>query len=538
MATISDGELGSSVRAKLNQGLSDSEEAVAYINNINSLSTQATRQASPLYEFMGFLNTSSPTPTATLNHCYIAIEAGTVAGVSDVEIGDFLIGNGSGFGIEKQWSSTDDKKDFIWNLDKIPNIDTDGYPTPSETNRLLLTSFYYSQPRSHFRAGRLNQRTTFPTTDAQYSAVFGWSTHCVDPNENADGNDSKGGFTAGYQNVNAGPYNFSMGRNNLVANTGGAFGEGNQVNVGASNKFEITGQSFVNDSTKGSLTISGDRTSTFPNNKILGIYLYSPSESPILIINRVETSTYDGVADETTLNLLVPLAFQYVNATTLDDFGILNKSYVFALGVGSQYSYALGMFNKTLASYGVAIGSNNSVLNSFGMALGSGVVTKNRAEIGFGSGQIEDGTDLRYSQKSNWHLKRVTTNNTSTELTLDGEALSLNSNNIRTQNSSVFTGNIRVSAYYPSGASGGQSYSKIWDNVVIRHKSNGVMDILLESTPIEVTESDTSSFTALLSVASDGRIIINVTGDATNKVYWTAWVEGVMTGENVPTRIN
>lgn len=538
MATISDGEAGSSVRAKLNQGLSDSETAVAYISNINAIAAESVRISSPLYVFKGFLNTSNETPSATLNDCYVAIEAGTVAGVSDVEVGDFLIGDGSDFSIEKQWSSVDDKKDFIWNLDKIPNIDTDGFPSSSESDRLLLTSFYYSQPRSFFRAGRLNQRTTFPTTDAQYSAAFGWSTHVVDPNENPDGNDSKGGFTAGYQNVNAGPYNFSMGRNNLVANTGGAFGEGNQVNVGPSNKFEIIGQTFVDDWTKGSLVLSGDKTSTFPDNKIVGIYLYSPTESPILIINRVETSTYDSGADETTLNMLVPLAFEYADDTTLDSFGILNKSYVFALGLGSQYSYALGLFNKTMASYGIAIGVNNTILNTLGIGIGSGVVTKNRAEIALGSGQIEDGTSLRYSQKSNWHLKTMTENSTPKELTLDGKALSLNSNNIRTQNSSVFTGNIRVSAYYPSGAAGGQSYSKIWDNVVIRHKSNGTMTILLESTPIEVTESDTTAFDAALSVASDGRIIINVTGHASNKVYWTAWVEGVMTGENVPTRIN
>lgn len=514
------------------------DTALNYLDNIKSGATQLVRQVSPLYSFQGFLRVTTATPSPTDKHCYIAIEAGTVAGVADVEVGDFLVGTGSEFEVKKAWSSTIDKKDFIWNLDEIPNIDTDGFPSPTEADRLLLTAIYYSQPRSYFRAGRLNQRTTFPTADAQYSASFGWSTHCVDANENPDGNDSKGGFTAGYQNVNAGPYNFSFGRNNLVANTGGAMGEGNQVNVGASNRFEIIGQTFVDDWTKGSLTIAGDKTGTFPDGKILAIYLYAPTESPILIINRVETSTYDAGADETTLNMLVPLGFEYADATTLDSFGILNKSYVFALGVGSQYSYTIGLFNKLMASYGFAIGVNITILNTLGFGLGSGVVTKNRGEIGTGSGQIEDGTDLRYSQKSQWHLKTMTENATPKELTIDGKALAVNSNNIRTQNSSVLTGNIRVSAYYPSGSAGGQSYSKIWDNVVIRHKSNGVMNILFESTPLEVTESDTTAFDAVLSVASDGRIIINVTGHASNKVYWTAWVEGVMTGENVPTRIN
>lgn len=422
------------------------------------------------------------------------------------------------------------KLDYLWNLDTIPNFDVDGIPDPLDEDALRLSGFYYAQERSHFRAGRIYELGAFPTSDAQYSSVFGWACAAVDVNEANDGHGSKGSFAAGYQCISSGFFANAQGFNNVTANGGLTLGWENRS---GGVEYQVIGQNYVNNETLCYVRISGNQTSLFPDNLIIALKMYKTGADRTLLLNRVLSTSYTAGGDYTTINLKAPLSFQYADDTTLDIHGFLNKSYVIRLAQSGTGNFLIGINNRVSSNYATAIGVGNKVFNDYGLSLGKDAYSKNRGEIAMGSGLIIDGNETRYSQKSQWHLKALTTNISPVEMTLDSKILSNYNNNIVLQNNTALNASIRISAYM---ATGGEAYAKTWHDVIIRHKPDGTMTILHESTPLVVTETNTASFTAVLSVAVDGKIKINVTGHAANKVNWTAWIEGVITGVDVPYR--
>lgn len=422
------------------------------------------------------------------------------------------------------------KKDFLWNYDSIPNVETWGIPNPiTQPNRYYLMGMYYRYDRNHVRIGRINEKDAFPTTDAQYSAVFGWGTHAVDPNETVDGFQSKGNLVAGYQCTSAGRYGTNSGFNNILGNGGTMLGWGN---TSGGVRYQINGQTFVNDSLPAIITVSGNVTSTFTTNKIVVIRLHK-SDDETVTLNRVVSSTYS--APNTIINLKAPLPFQYVNDVALNAYDKLNYSWISTLGEGTTGANTIGIENFSGGSYSTTLGVANVTHNAYGVAIGKQAVTRNKGEIAMGSGQIINGTSLRFSQKSMWHLKGYTTSTTPLELTLDGKAVSQYVNTLSLQNNTTVSLSIRVVAYTSYYQEG---WAKYWDNVVIVNPSNNTPRIVVESTPVTTSETNTAAFNAAVTVGANGKIIITVTGIATREVDWTAWIEGVYVGVDPPSKIN
>lgn len=422
------------------------------------------------------------------------------------------------------------KKDFLWNYDSIPNVETWGVPNViTHPNRYYLMGMYYRYDRNHFRVGRINEKDAFPTTDAQYSFVTGWGTHAVDPNETVDGFQSKGNFVSGYQCTSAGRYGTNSGFNNILGNGGTMLGWGNWS---GGIRYQINGQTFTYDTVPGIVTVSGNVTSVFTANKIVACKIHKSTDETVTL-NRVVSSSYS--APNTTIYLKAPLPFLYVNDVALDLHDKLNYSWITTLGEGTTGGTTLGIDNFTGGNYSTTLGVANYTFNNYGVAIGKQAYTRNYGEIAMGSGMIINGTNLRFSQKSEWHLKGYTTSITPLELTLSSEAVSQYVNTLSLQNNTTVSLRIRVvayTAYYQEG------WAKYWDNVVIVNPSNNTPRIVVESTPVTTSETNTAAFNAAVTVGANGKVLITVTGIATREVDWTAWVEGIYVGIDAPSKIN
>lgn len=436
-----------------------------------------------------------------------------------------VLGAGSLTGVQN-------KQDFLWNLDTIPDFDVNGLPDPLDPKAVNLTGMYFNEDRSHFFAGRKNHRNCFSAEDAQYSAVFGWGCYALDSTGSAKGANGKGAIAGGYQTVVCGSYGTGFGFSNLLPNSGFVAGFNNWAG-GA--RRQITGHTFTNDQSTSTIKVAGDRTAEFPSSTLIGIRAFSPSASPYVGINRVTSSSFS--AGETSIVLDAPLDFQIADATTADSHGDLQKSWICTLAGGPERAFCFGLNNWSLGSYSTCVGVASASYNTYSFAFGKDAVSRNKSEMALGGGAILDGDTKRYGQKSIWYFKRKTTNNTPIELTLDGNAPSEFVNTLRTQNESVMNVSVKVSAIDVAGQ---KTYGKNWDNVLILHKQNGDTSVEFQSTAVEMNTGSNviSGASVALSVAADGKLVLTATGHASTACLWYAVVEGTIQGWTVPSGIN
>ena len=427
-------------------------------------------------------------------------------------------------------TSVQNKKDLLWNLDTIPNFDTDGLPDPLDADAVRLSGLYFDESRSHFRAGRVNHRNCFSASDAQYSLVGGWACQATDATEASDGSGGKGATSSGYQTIVSGGYGTGFGFNNLLANGGFVSGFLNWV---GGQRRQITAHTFTNDQSASTVRVAGNRTAEFPAGKLVVVRSWADAVSPGLGLNRVVSSSF--ASSETTIVLAAPLDFQMADGSTPDIHGDMQRSWISVLGNGAV-GFAFGANNWALGGYSTCLGISNQAHNTYSFCVGKDTSSRSKGEIAMGGGSMLDGTAKRYTQKSNWHLKTITTNNTPKILTLDGNAESTFVNTIHTQNESSMNVSVRVCGVDQWGQ---RQYSKNWQDVAILHKQNGDTSIEFVSTPVEMIGANAiTGAAATLGVAADGKIEVTVTGHASTPVLWTAWVEGIIHGWTIPSAIN
>lgn len=444
---------------------------------------------------------------------------------------NILVGNGTNVG----QSTVSTKRDFLWNFDVIPNVVRDGLPDGSDTNLTGLRGLIFDETRSHLVFGRINQRLAYEEFLSQYAVSGGWSAQCVDPSGDLDGSGSKGNTALGYQVLASGHGGQSFGTNCLSLNEGVSRGRG--CVSGDFGKSQIITTNWINQETPVSVVVATNRTAIFAPNSAVGLKINAPGQTQGVFLNKVTSSVFDAATNQTTILLHGPIPYPPSDLLTPDNHGLQYRSFIYRFGSGSVGGVADGLESFSEGSYSRATGVGCVSYGAYSLAAGRQAVTRNFGEQGYSSGMIVDGTSLRWGQLSKWHLKRKTSTGTATQLTLDGNAANGYSNLLRVQNNTILTCKVVVNGYCWSNQEG---YSKIWDNVVLRHKSNGTTTILHESTPVVVTETTTAGYAVALSAAANGELIVTVTAtqDPNRDVFWHASIEGVIAGYNAPTRIN
>jgi len=457
------------------------------------------------------------------------IDMSTINASTRTDFTNILVGDGTNVG----QSTISNKRDLLWNFDAIPNVARDGVPDGSDSNFTGLRGLIFDETRSHLIFGRINQRLAYEEFLAQYAVSGGWSAQCIDVTAGLDGSGSKGNAAIGYQVLAGGNGAHSFGTNCLSLNEGQARGRG--CVAGAYGKAQILSTNWVNQETAISVVVATDVTAIYTAGSAVAIKMNASGQTQGVLLNKVVSSSYS--APNTTIVLHGPIPYQIGDLNTPDTYGLQYYSYIYKFGSGAVGGTAEGLESFSEGNYSQARGVGCVSYGAYSSATGRQAITKNLGEQGFSSGMIVDGTSLRWGQISRWHLKRKTTTGTATQLTLDGNAANGFVNMIRTQNNTILTCKVVVNGFCWSNQEG---YSKIWDNVVLRHKSNGTTTILHESTPVEVTETTTAGYMVALSAAADGELIVTVTAtqDPNRDVFWHASVEGVIAGYNAPTKIN
>ncbi len=428
-----------------------------------------------------------------------------------------------------------EKKDLLWNLDVIPNVVRDGFPNVADSDTTGLRCVYFDETRSHLVFGRVNQRTAYEEFLSQYSLSGGWSAQGVDQTADAEGDGSKGVMTVGYQVLSAGHGSHAIGFNNLTINEGQSRGKG--CTAGSYGKCEILSTNFVNENTAITITVEGDKTSIYSAGVPCATKIVAAGQTQAVLLNKVVSSSYNSGTDRTSIVMYGPILYAPAAITTPDTHGLTYKPYIYAFGAGAVGGIAQGLESISEGDYANADGVGCKSFGAYSRAAGKHAVTKNHGEEAWASGSIVDGDDLRWGQISRWHLKRKTSTGSATVLTLDGLSPNGYVNLLRIQNNAVLNCKVVVSGYCWSHQ---QSYTKVWDNVVLRHKSNGDTDLLSSSTPVVTTESETAGYTVALTAATNGELVITVTAtqDPNRDVFWHASVEGLIAGYTAPTKIN
>ena len=431
-----------------------------------------------------------------------------------------------------------EKQDWLWNFDRIPDFSSDGMPNPADGDLTSLIGLYFDKNRAHFVCGRINQRACYKEFNSQYSLTAGWAAHSIDATADPTGRGSKGVATVGYQVVSCGHGSSNFGTNNVITNSGASRGTGNIA--GGFAMREILSHNWVNENTAVTITVEGDYTAFYTANSLCVVKLVSPGQTQAVTPNKVVSSSYNSGTDRTTIVLHTSMAYAPTASTTPNGHGIIDKPLIFALGSGPVDTFAEGLENVAQGDQSWAQGVGCKTLGQYSRATGKHAVTKNHAEQSWSGGAIIDGDALRPGQRSDWHLKRKTTDGTATVLTCDGNAPNGYVNLLRFTNNAVVACKIHVIAWCQFHQ---ESYTKIWDNVVIRQQGNGDTAILHASTPIEVTETNTADFDATITANANGELSISVTatpisGNSNRDVMWHAFVEGPINMYAAPTRIN
>lgn len=161
----------------------------------------------------------------------------------------------------------------------------------------------------------------------------------------------------------------------------------------------------------------------------------------------------------------------------------------------------------------VAIGNDSQALSTNSVAIGSGTVTRLLGQRSFGGGKFATAGD---AQTGMYTLRAITTNNTTTQMFLDGA-----SQHLLLPDNSVFTFVIYVVARRTDTTGGAASYK--FEGVILKNTTSGSTNLLNSSRTI-IDETNGTWNCTIQANTTYGALQVNVTGENGKTIRWVATV--------------
>jgi hypothetical protein len=163
----------------------------------------------------------------------------------------------------------------------------------------------------------------------------------------------------------------------------------------------------------------------------------------------------------------------------------------------------------------VSIGNGSSSTATNSLAEGDGSNARIWSQRAFANGKFATAGD---AQNGTYILRNITTNNTATELFLDGASAT---QRIVLPNTSAFAFNILISARRTDATGGSASYK--FEGLIIKDSTAGSTSIINSSKTV-IAETDAGWDATVTADTTNGSLKITVTGQSAKTIRWVATV--------------